>query len=55
MITTDNFEIKKTAQLTSGYVESELARNGIEPLRWAIVEENGNSWILSVSYECNKF
>lgn len=54
MITTANKEIRKTENISSDYVLSELSAQGITPLRWAIVEETASSWIVSVSYECNK-
>lgn len=51
MITTNDFEIKKTDNLTSSYIESELAKIGVVPLRWAIVEENSNVYTVTASYE----
>lgn len=54
MIVTDQFKIKKTDNLTSQYIESELAKNGIEPLRWAIVNFDEYMYILDVSYEVLK-
>lgn len=51
MITTNNFEIKKTDNLTSAYIESEFKKLGIEPLRWAIVEENKENYVITASYE----
>ena len=50
MITTDNIKLKKIAELNSSYVESELAKLGILPLRWAIVEVLDEYFVLSVSY-----
>lgn len=50
-ITTNNFEIKKTDNLTSLYIETELAKVGVVPLRWAIVEENSNVYTVTVSYD----
>ena len=51
MITTEEIEIPKTENLTSGYIEKELAKLDIAPLRWAIVEVRQDSYILSVSFE----
>lgn len=48
---TNNFEIKKTDNLTSLYIETELAKIGVTPLRWAIVEEKANVYTVTVSYE----
>ncbi len=50
MITTDNFEIKKTLNLTSDYIETLLKQNNISALRWAIVGITDEKYILSVSY-----
>jgi len=52
MIVTKNFEIKKNIELTSDYIEKELFALGVEPLRWAIVDEDKSFWIVSVSYCC---
>lgn len=54
MILTEQIEIKKTDNLTSGYIESELAKLKILPLRWAIVSMNEHAYLLDVSYEINK-
>lgn len=51
MITTTNCQIKKTQVLTSEYIEEELEKNNIIPLRWAIVGEVDDYWLVSVSFE----
>ncbi len=51
MITTENFEIEKTQNLTGAYIENALEQKGISALRWAIVEVTEENYILSVSYE----
>ena len=51
MITTANFEITKVENLTSDYIETELKNFNIEPLRWAIIDEKENCWIVSSSYK----
>ena len=51
MITTENFEIEKTEDLTASYIENCLAQKGIEPLRWAIVDTTDENLIVSVSYK----
>ncbi len=51
MITTEQFELKKVDNLTSSYIEEELKKNNIEPLRWAIVSVNPDKYIVSVAYE----
>lgn len=51
MITTEELEIKKTDNLTSEYIEQELAKVNIVPLRWAIVNAKEDSFVLSVSFE----
>lgn len=53
MILTDQFEINKIENLTSSYIEDELVKLNIVPLRWAIVEVTTEKYILSVSYEQN--
>ena len=51
MITTENFNIEKTQNLSSKYIENELKKLNVKPLRWAIVAENEFYWIVSTSYE----
>ena len=51
MITTENFRIDKIQDLTSDYVEVELKKINVEPLRWAIVDESDTFWVVSASYE----
>lgn len=51
MILTENFKIKKSDNITSQYVESELKNIGISPLRWAIVDTEKDILIISASYE----
>lgn len=50
MIVSEQLKIAKTAELTSDYIESELKKHSIEPLRWAIVEVQDEFYVLSVSY-----
>ena len=51
MILTNQFEINKTQNLESSYIEQELSKFGIKPLRWAIVDITDVHYILTVSYE----
>lgn len=51
MILTEQFEIDKIDNLTSSYIENELIKFHIEPLRWAIVDVTDTKFVLSVSYE----
>ncbi len=51
MIETNTFIIRKTLELTSGYIESELKKLGIVPLRWSIVDVSNDSYAVSVAYE----
>ena len=53
MIVTNNFEIKKTKNLTSSYIETEFAKLNITPLRWAIVKDTDDFYTVTVSYEKN--
>ena len=51
MITTKEIQIAKVSNLTSSYIEDELNKLNIVPLRWAIVKSLDESFVLSVSYE----
>lgn len=53
MILSEEFKIKKTDNLSSNYIESELEKIGIEPLRWAIVDVLNDGFVVSASYEKN--
>ena len=53
MIVTNNFEIKKTENLTSSYIETEFAKLNIAPLSWAIVKDTDDFYTVTVSYEKN--
>ncbi len=51
MILTDEFKIDKTQSLESSYIENELSKFDIKPLRWAIVDVTDTQYVLTVSYE----
>jgi len=42
-------KIKNNGKPTTEYVENELKRNGINPLRWAIVEVDDDVYTISVA------
>lgn len=50
MITSEIIKIKFIND--NDIIEQELKNLGIEPLRWAVVDSDGNKLTLSVSYEC---
>lgn len=52
-IISEQKEIPKTENLTTEYIEEELAKLKIKPLRWAIVEVSKEKYILNVSYKKN--
>lgn len=51
MILTKQIKIQKTNNLNSKYVESELNKLGILPLRWAIVKIDSEFYYVSASFE----
>lgn len=51
MIVSQQIEIPKTSNLSSEYIEAELSKLGIVPLRFAIVEVLEEKYVLSVSFE----
>ena len=51
MILTNQFKIVKTQNLESSYIERELSKFGLQPLRWAIVDVTDTHYILTVSYK----
>lgn len=49
MILTKEVEIKKTENLSSEYIDSELNSLNLNVLKWAIVEVKENSYILNLA------
>ena len=49
MILTDEFKIDKTENLESSYIENELSKFNISPLRWAIVDVTDTQYVLTVN------
>lgn len=50
MITTDTIKIKKTEIFDNNYIESELAKLGKNPVRWALIDVDDRFLTVSVSY-----
>ena len=50
MIKSDIIKIKKINNFDDIYIENELDKRGINPVRWAIVEVLDNDICISVSY-----
>ena len=51
MIISQDIKISKTDNLTNDYIETELQKMEISPLRWAIVDVSEIAYTVSVSYE----
>lgn len=51
MILSDLVKIKCTDNLTVDYIETELKKQDIEPLRWAIVGIENNEYLINIAYE----
>ena len=49
MIITKEIKINKIADLSNEYIENELNKIEIKPLRWAIVDINEKTYTLSVA------
>lgn len=49
MISTKEITLKKTENLSSEYIESELLKLNLNVLKWAIVEVKEDSYILNVA------
>ena len=50
MLKSDIIKIYKNDIINSDYIESELKKLGLEPVRWAIVDVEEDCLIISVSY-----
>lgn len=51
MILSDCVKIKNINDLSTEYVENELKKLGIEPIRWAITAQQNDTLIVSLAYE----
>jgi len=51
MIISDNIKINKVENLSTEYIENELKKVGIEPIRWAITKVEENTITITLSYE----
>jgi len=51
MIISKLVEIERTEELSTEYIEGELNKQGIEPLRWAITAAEQEKLTVSVSFE----
>ena len=50
MIESKDIKIRKTENLTSDYIETELKKQGYDALRWAITGYDDENFIINVSY-----
>lgn len=44
-------EIKVPEKFDNDFIETELIKNGIKPLRWAVVKVEGNILTVSAAFE----
>ena len=51
MILSDCVKIKKVDNLSTEYVEDELKKQGIDPLRWAVSDMDDTTLTISLAYE----
>lgn len=51
MIISDNINIKNFENLSTDYIENELIKQGIEPIRWAITNINKEEITVTLAYE----
>ena len=51
MIISDNIKLDRVENVTTEYIENELKKQGIEPIRWAITDINENEITISLAYE----
>ena len=50
-IVSENINIKNTGEPSTEYVENELKKSGIVPLRWAIVKISKDFFTINVAYD----
>ncbi len=53
MITTKEVKVKIVEELTSEYIESELAKMGLDVLKWAITGYDKNFYTINAAVICN--
>jgi len=54
MIVSENIKIQTKLPPDIKEIETALSTKGIEPLRWAIIEAEGETLTVSVSYETDR-
>lgn len=50
MIESKDIKIKKTDDLSSDYIETELKNKGYDVLRWAITGYDDENYIINIAY-----
>lgn len=50
-IVSEIYDIKNNGNPSTEYVENELKKQGIEPLRWAIVKISKDFFTINVAYD----
>lgn len=50
-IVSEILDIKNNGNPSTEYIESELKKHGIEPLRWAIVKISNDFFTINVAYD----
>lgn len=50
-IVSEILDIENNGNPTTEYIESELCKRGIEPLRWAIVKISNDFFTINVAYD----
>ncbi len=49
-IVSENIQLKNINTFTTEYIESELRKMNIDPVRWAVIDVNENFFTLCVSH-----
>ena len=51
MIVSESVKINRIENISTEYIENELKKQGIEPIRWAITKVEEKSLIITLAYE----
>lgn len=50
-VITESIEIENNGNLSTEYIEDEIHKRGINPIRWAIVKISKYSFTIDISYD----
>lgn len=50
-VVTESIEIKNNGNLSTEYIENEIRKMGLNPIRWAIVKISKHGFTIDITYD----